>query len=316
MGYQGVFPMTAVPKLGVDEKYTAPLGPFEYWGDINLMKAALVFADKITTVSPTYADEICKSDEYGMGLQGVLSDRRDDLVGILNGVDYDIWSPQKDRLIPYNYIRQNLSNKKRNKLELLKKCSLPLRSEQPLLGMISRLDPQKGFDLLAKIMNDIMELELQMVLLGTGLNEYHELFESVETKYPDKFKAFLTFDNKLAHLIEAGADMFLMPSRYEPCGLNQMYSLKYGTVPIVRKTGGLADTVVDWNDETLTGTGFVFEDYDENELLAAIKRALKLFSRRRTWFKIVKQGMDQDFSWETSAREYEALYESMRAINN
>ena len=308
MGYQGQFPAATFDRLNIDKSNFYAAGPFEYWGDTNFMKAAIALADKITTVSPTYAHEIQMDDEYGKGLQGVLTERSTDLVGILNGVDYNQWSPQKDKLIPYRYIPANLSGKKKNKLELLHKCGFPLRIDQPLIGVISRLDRQKGFDLLKDIMPDIMALDLQFVLLGTGDEEYHQFFEAMEKEYPDKCRAFLKFDNNLAHLIEAGADMFLMPSRYEPCGLNQMYSMKYGTIPIVRKTGGLADSVIDFDETTLSGTGFVFEEYDSKELLRIIEKAVTTFMRRKVWFKIVKQAMARDFSWKSAAARYTELY--------
>jgi starch synthase len=313
MGYQGLFPAERFSKLGVEKSYFYPEGPFEFWGDVNFMKSGIFFADRITTVSPTYAGEIRQSDEFGKGLQGVLKQRSEHLSGILNGVDYEQWSPERDSLIPFQYHINNLSGKKKNKLELLHKCGLPIRMEHPMIGMISRLDIQKGFDLLEEIMDDLMSLDVQFVLLGTGDEKYHELFHEAEKRYSDKFKAFLMFDNKLAHLIEAGSDMFLMPSRYEPCGLNQMYSLRYGTVPIVRKTGGLADSVFDFDEKSRQGTGFVFESYDSTELLAAIKRAVGLFPRKRIWYGIIKQGMRQDFSWDKSAREYSDLY--YRLIN-
>ncbi len=308
MGYQGIFPADTFEKFNLDESLFYSTGPLEFWGEVNFMKGAIYFADRISTVSPTYALEIQKSDEYGKGLQDVLKERSAKLTGILNGVDYDTWSPKTDSLIPFNYFPANRSGKKRNKLELLHQCGLPARTEQPLIGMISRLDAQKGFDLLEEILDDVLALDLQFVLLGTGDEKYHKFFRETEKKYPDKFKAFLQFDNSLAHLIEAGADIFLMPSRYEPCGLNQMYSLKYGTVPIVRKTGGLADTVDDFDKASEKGTGFVFEKYDSAELLKTIKRACELFGRKRIWNKIVKQAMEKDYSWTRSAEKYVELY--------
>lgn len=311
LAYQGMFAREVYSKLDLPDAYFVPGGPLEYWGKVNYLKSGIVFADKITTVSPTYAAEIQSSNEYGMGLEGVLKNRANDLVGILNGVDYDTWSPKKDKLIPYNYFIANLSNKKRNKIELLHKAGLPVRVDSPLLAMISRLDSQKGFDILAEIMDDILKKDVQFILLGTGAPEYHELFEKLGQVYPDKFKAFLKFDNALAHLIEAGADIFLMPSRYEPCGLNQLYSLKYGTVPVVRRTGGLADTVEDFDEARKVGTGFVFEEYSSEALKSALMRAMTLFARRRLWYKIVKQGMSKDFSWERSAERYIRLYRSL-----
>jgi starch synthase len=308
MAYQGQFPAEVFGKIGIDKAYFTPTGPFEFWGKVNFLKSAISFADRITTVSPTYAEEIQETSDFGMGLEGVLKEKKDRLVGILNGVDYEDWNPQKDKLIPYNYILANLSGKRKNKLALLHQADLPLRMEEPLIGMISRLDNQKGFDLIEEAMDQIMAMNLQFILLGTGVEKYHLFFKDMEKKYPDKFRVYLKFDNSLAHLIEAGADMFLMPSRYEPCGLNQMYSLKYGAVPIVRKTGGLADTVIDFNEKDKTGTGFVFDEYDSESMLKAIKRAVAVYNRRRTWYKVVKQGMRQDFSWEKSAGKYQDLY--------
>ncbi len=311
LAYQGIFPAETFPKLNLPYELFAPGGPVEYWEKVNYLKSAIMFADKITTVSPTYAREIQSSNEYGMGLEGVLKSRSDDLVGILNGVDYEIWSPKRDPLIPYNYFIANLSNKKRNKLELLRQAGLPMRSEQPLLGMISRLDSQKGFDILSEILDDILKMDVQFVLLGTGAQEYHEFFQKLEKEYPDKLKAFLKFDNALAHLIEAGADIFVMPSRYEPCGLNQMYSMKYGTVPVVRRTGGLADTVENFDERQKTGTGFVFDKYTAESFKTSLVRAITLFGKRRLWYKVVKQGMNRDFSWERSAERYIRLYQSL-----
>jgi len=308
LAYQGQFPSMTFEKIGVENGLFAPAGPFEYWGKVNFLKSGIVFADHISTVSPTYAEEIQTSSDYGMGLEGVIRDRANDLSGILNGVDYSTWSPKVDKLIPYRYSPANLSGKKKNKLELLNRANLPLRNEDPLVGMISRLDNQKGFDLLEAAMEYLMNLRIQMVLLGTGDMKYHDYFRSVQSKYPDKFRVFLEFDNKLAHLIEAGADIFLMPSRYEPCGLNQMYSLKYGTVPLVRKTGGLADTVMNFDEISMKGNGFVFEKYDAADMIVALKRAIGLYGQKRIWHRIIKQGMAQDFSWDSSAQQYEKLY--------
>jgi starch synthase len=311
LAYQGLFPEETFPKLNLDKSLAYATGPLEFWGKINFVKAAISFADKITTVSPTYAGEIQGTADYGMGLEGVLRQRRADLVGILNGVDYNIWSPTKDRFIPAHYYLANLSGKKKNKLALLHRAGFPIRMDIPLIGMISRLDSQKGFDLIEEIRDELMALNLQFILLGTGDEQYHALFNEMETAFPDKFKFYMKFDNELAHLIEAGSDIFLMPSRYEPCGLNQMYSLKYGTIPIVRKTGGLADTVVDFDETSLTGTGFVFDEYDSDHLLDAIERAIRIYGRRKTWYKIMKQGMKQDFSWEKSMQDYLELYASL-----
>ncbi len=309
LAYQGKFPAEAFSDLGVPTGLFYPMGPFEFYGDVNLMKAAIWYATVINTVSERYALEIQSSSEYGAGLEGVLRSRSQDLYGIINGVDYSQWSPAKDRLIPHRYGIANLSGKRENKVELANRLELPLRDHVPLIGMITRLADQKGLDLVADAADGIFALDLQMVVLGTGDDKYHELFRRLETRFPDKLRALLTYDNEMAHWIEAGADAFLMPSRYEPCGLNQLYSLKYGTLPIVRATGGLADTIIDIDHESGAGTGFVFDDYDPEEMLEAIRRAVALFGEKRLWRTVMKRAMKQDFSWENSARKYVELYE-------
>lgn len=317
IAYQGNFPQDTFKKIGVKDELFYPTSPFEFWGNCNFLKIGISHADVINTVSEQYMMEIQISKEFGYGMEGILRTRRDDLYGILNGIDYQEWNPEIDRLIPFNYSSDDLSGKKKNKEQLLKLSGLPLTEKGvPLIGMISRLADQKGFDLLAQIKEELMNLDLQLVILGTGEKEYHDLLKELEKKYPEKLKVNLTFDNELAHLIEAGADMFLMPSRYEPCGLNQLYSLKYGTVPIVRETGGLADTIQDYNRETGTGTGFVFKDYDPDELLRAIKRALKVYHDRKKWKKLLLSGMKKNFSWEASAKKYVQLYKkALKKLN-
>jgi len=309
LAYQGLFPAENFPRLGLDESLFYPLSPFEYWGKVNFMKAAINCATVLNTVSERYAVEIQSSEEYGCGLEGVLRSRNVDLFGIVNGVDYNEWSPSKDRLIPHKYQPANLSGKYMNKVELIGRLGLPLREKTPLIGIITRLDDQKGLDLIADAANDIFSLDIQMVVLGTGNKKYHDLLRTLETRHPDKLKALLTYDNEMAHWIEAGADIYLMPSRYEPCGLNQLYSLKYGTPPVVRATGGLADTISDVDDATGEGTGFVFEKYDPEEMVAALKRAVTLYSRKKLWRKIMKAGMAKDFSWKASAGKYLELYQ-------
>lgn len=312
LGYQGVFPAERFKRLGLPEKlFYAVTGPFEFFGKVNLLKAGLTLADKLTTVSRQYAHEIQSTEEYGYGLEGVLAGRTADLTGILNGVDYTIWSPTRDKQIPFKFTSANLTGKRENKVELLKAAGLPLRPSAPLIGMISRLTDQKGWDLVEQAADELFSMNLQMMVLGTGDKKYVELLKKIEQKHPDKLKAYVTFDDRLAHRIEASSDMFLMPSRWEPCGLNQLYSLKYGTVPIVRKVGGLADTVQDWDTKTQTGTGFVFAEYDAKAMLDTIRRAVELFAKKRVWTKLVKAGMAQDFSWESSAQEYCKLFESL-----
>ncbi|TET94610.1 MAG: glycogen synthase GlgA [Candidatus Zixiibacteriota bacterium] len=311
LAYQGVFDKERFPKLNLPDDLFHPTAPFEFYGKVNFLKAAILFADKITTVSPQYAMEIQSSEELGCGLQGVLRERRDDLTGILNGVDYAIWSPSRDKNIPYRYHINNLSGKQMNKVELLGEAKMPIRAKTPLIGVISRLVDQKGFDLIADAAEQLFELNIQMVLLGTGEEKYHRLFKELEKKYPGKLRVYLTFDEALAHRIEAASDIFLMPSRFEPCGLNQMYSLKYGTVPLVREVGGLVDTVIDYNPESGEGTGFVFHEYTPEALVGTVRRAVELFAKKRRWTKLMKAGMRQDFSWVQSAQKYTQLFEQL-----
>lgn len=310
LAFHGMFPNKSFTKLNLSQTLFYPTSPFEFYGKVNFLKAAIAYTDKITTVSKTYAKEI-QTKEFGCGLDGVLRERSDDIIGILNGVDYKIWSPTRDSEIAHFFRVQNLSGKKMNKIELLNYAKLPIRDKTPLIGIISRLSDQKGFDLIKEISDDLFNLDIQFILLGTGDDKYHKLFTELEKKYPDKCKAFLKFDNSLAHKIEAGADMFLMPSKYEPCGLNQIYSLKYGTIPIVRKVGGLADTVLPYDNNDETGTGFLFESYDSDEFLQTIKTAVNLFKVRRKWTKLMKNAMASDFSWDKSAEQYVQLFESL-----
>jgi len=275
------------------------------------MKAGIVYADIINTVSEKYAQEIRTKEEFGFGLEKLLNKRKNDLYGIINGVDYNVWSPQTDEFIPTKYSAATISKKVENKKALLQKYNLKFDENIPVIGIISRLADQKGFDLIGDIVNELMSLDIQMVVLGTGEKRYHELFQKIHNKYPDKFGVYLGFSESLAHLIEAGSDMFLMPSRYEPCGLNQIYSLKYGTVPIVRATGGLDDTIENVDEKSGTGTGFKFNKYDSKELLKTIKKAIKVYQDKKIWTKIMKNGMSKDFSWSNSAKKYIALYKKL-----
>jgi starch synthase len=309
LAYQGNFSKQTFNKMGVSKDLFYPTSPFEFWGNLNFMKAGISYADVVNTVSETYAVEIQSGSEFGHGLEGVLRSRNEDLYGIVNGIDYDVWSPEKDKLISHRFSPEDLSGKKKNKKLLLKLSNLPVLSKDvPLIGIISRLADQKGFDLVAQIADQLLSLDLQMVILGTGDEKYHQLFTAMRAKYPKKIAVNLMFDNPLAHLIEAGSDMFLMPSKYEPCGLNQLYSLKYGTVPIVRKTGGLADTIEDYIPQSGEGTGFFFTNYESSELLDVVKRALEVYQDKNAWTKLMKNGMRKDFSWETSAKKYDELY--------
>jgi starch synthase len=275
---------------------------------VNFLKIGISYADLINTVSERYAQEIQSGPEFGYGMEGILKDRTRDIYGVLNGADYEEWSPEKDKLIPNNYGKGNLQVKSKNKEFLLRQAGLKTEKDIPLIGMISRLADQKGFDLLYEIAEKLLSLEVKLIILGTGEQKYHIFLSELEKKYPGKVKIYLKYDNKLAHLIEAGADIFLMPSRYEPCGLNQMYSLKYGTVPVVRETGGLADTIQDYDPQTPKGTGFIFQDYKGDKLFSAIERAIQLFKNRTVWKNLMLQGMEKDFSWEASVKKYIQLY--------
>ena len=310
LAYQGRFPMEIFPQIGLPQELAQPMGAMEFFGEINYMKAGLVFADVINTVSERYAQEIQESAEFGVGLEGILRSRSGDLYGILNGVDYTEWDPENDQLISHRYGPGNLSGKQKNKVALRKILGLPSPpQESPLIGMISRLADQKGFDLVLQAAEKILALDLQLVILGTGHKEYHRQLRTLQKRHPAKLGLALTFDNGLAHQIEAGADMFLMPSRYEPCGLNQMYSLRYGTIPIVRATGGLADTIGDVDEDSTSGNGFVFKEYQAAKMLAAIQRAVKAFGNRGLWQELMNRAMAADFSWKQSAEKYRQLYQ-------
>ena len=274
---------------------------------VVLMARGILFADVINTVSERYAQEIL-TPEYGERLDPILAQRQDRLFGILNGIDYDFWNPATDPHIAVNYDLASLDRRVENKLALQREAGLPVDAEIPLIGMVSRLADQKGFDILAEALDELMRFDLQFVLLGTGERRYHDIFAQLAEDYPDKAAVFLKFDPALARRIYAGSDMFLMPSRFEPCGLGQMIAMRYGSVPIVRNTGGLADTVEDYDPATGRGNGFVFEEYDAEALLGAVKRALDAYRRKDLWRRLMERGMRADFSWAASARKYVELY--------
>ena len=305
LGYQGLFWNHDLPMTGLGWELFTPQG-LEFYGQINLMKAGLVFADILSTVSATYSREI-QTPEYGYGLEGVLYERREDLYGIVNGIDDDEWHPAADRWIAANYSVDDLSGKAACRRDLLSAFGLP-PGDEPILGLIGRLTAQKGFDLVERIGEWLAGQPLRMAILGAGERKYEEAMEALGRKYPERIAIRVAYDNALAHKIEAGADIYLMPSRYEPCGLNQIYSLKYGTVPVVRETGGLADTVVDADANPAEGTGFTFRRYEAEELMGAVSRALAAYADRPRWDGIVRRGMALDFSWEASARTYVDLY--------
>ncbi|HOT96795.1 MAG TPA: glycogen synthase GlgA [bacterium] len=308
LAFQGTFPPAVLDELGLPKELAVVGSDLEFYGKINFLKAGIKNADLVTTVSPTYAQEIQSDPELGCGLQGVLSERREDLFGILNGVDYAIWNPEKDNLIPATYSTSSIKDKEKNKKALAKEAGLPYAAEMPIVGMISRLTNQKGLDLVAAAIDDLVKLPVQLVILGTGDPQYHKLLEKIRKGHSQQVAVFLRFDDQLAHLIEAGSDMFLMPSLYEPCGLNQMYSLKYGTIPIVRRTGGLADTIFDAGADPANGNGFVFNDYTSKALVDAVRRAVAAFHDDKGWQKLIKRCMKQDFSWAIAAEKYIKLY--------
>ncbi len=308
LAYQGLFPEETFAALNLPWAFWSPQA-LEFYGQVSFIKGGLVFADRINTVSPTYAQEI-QTPGFGCGLEGLLHHRREQLSGILNGIDKS-WNPTRDPALPRNYSSRNLSAKQDNKRALLQEVGLPSRKGLPLLAFIGRLVEQKGIDLLLEILPRLKELPAQVLFLGSGEKRYEDALQRLARRYPSWIAARIGFDEPLAHRIEGGADIFLMPSRFEPCGLNQMYSLHYGTPPVVHRVGGLADTVVDTTPATLrdgTATGVVFDRPDSATLMEAIKRALLLYEQRESWHALQRHGMRQDFSWRRSARSYLALY--------
>jgi len=310
LAYQGMFDASALDSIGLPNSLFS-VDALEFFGRVNYLKGGLIFADYLTTVSRRYAKEI-QTAEYGCGLEGVIRGRGDRLVGILNGVDYTAWNPETDKLIAQNYSAQNLAGKRACKKDLLAYFRLPEDLERPLIGIVSRFADQKGFDLIAEVADEMMKEDVALVVLGTGQSEYERLFKQLSDKYPKRMGAKIGYDNNLAHKIEAGADMFLMPSRYEPCGLNQIYSLRYGTVPVVRATGGLDDTVQNFVPKTQQGTGFKFEEYTGSAMLECLRSALGTFRDPNAWQAVQGNGMAKDFSWKASAASYVTLYEAAK----
>lgn len=305
LAFQGLFWHWDMPLLGLDWSLFN-WKQLEFYGKINFLKGGIVFSDAVTTVSPTYAREI-RTSELGHGLEGVLRERSDRLYGILNGVDYSEWSPETDRHLPARYSAGSLEGKAACKKALQERCGLEPRPDVPVLGMVARLADQKGIDIFIEAVEYLVHLDAQIVVVGTGDARYEQALRRIGENYRRKMSVTLKFDESMAHLVEAGADFFLMPSRYEPCGLNQMYSLRYGTLPIVRRTGGLADTVVD------RVTGFSFEDHSADALVTAVQRALAVYRDGRALLKMQRAAMKQDFSWARSAQQYLELYERLSA---
>ncbi|MGB9605741.1 MAG: glycogen synthase GlgA [Bryobacteraceae bacterium] len=302
LGYQGIYPQATLQEIGLDEEAANAAG-LEFFGKINLLKGGISSSDRITTVSPTYAREI-QTPELGFGLDGLLRQRSDALIGILNGADYSEWNPETDPYIAAHYSADDLSGKAVCKRDLLAEFGLPAEPERPVIGMVSRLDSQKGFDLIREAAGELLAEDLLLVVLGTGNPEYEQFLRELAAAHPDRASVRIAFDNRLAHKVEAGADIFLMPSRYEPCGLNQIYSLRYGTVPVVRATGGLEDTV----DES---TGFKFRDYNPQAMMEALRAALAAWRDRPRWQTMMRAGMHKDFSWRASAARYAELFHQL-----
>ena len=308
--YQGIFPKEVLGELlGLGWEYFTPDG-IEFYDNINYLKAGLVYSDIITTVSRTYAEEI-KTDFFGERLNNVLNRRSEHLYGILNGIDMQTNNPETDARIIANYSENNIEGKYINKQMLQKTLGLQERIDIPVVSIISRMVDQKGFDLIAHVIEDILNLDIQFVVLGAGEHRYEQMFKYYQGKYPDKISVNLKYDALLSQRIYAGSDIFLMPSLFEPCGLSQMFSLRYGTIPVVRETGGLKDTIRPYNEVTHEGNGFTFFRYNAHDMLYVIKEAIHYYHHRSVWTKLVHNGMKIDFSWEKSAREYLDLYNKL-----
>lgn len=310
LAYQGLFAPEKLATAGLSPALFTPEG-VEFWGKINLLKAGVVYSDAITTVSRAYAREI-QTPEYGSGLDGLLRHRRADLHGILNGVDYSEWNPETDPLIPARYSAKNMRGKSACRRRLLRELGLQVRPGTPVIGVVSRLAAQKGFDILCEAIPRLVKEDLAIAVLGSGERKYQTLIEELAARYPDNVAAIMGFDNRMAHLMEAGCDMLLMPSRYEPCGLNQIYSLKYGTIPVVRATGGLDDTVRDYGSGEPRPNGFKFEEYTAKALVEKVAEAAGVFKRKKEWKKLQAEAMGEDYSWHSSALKYIDLYKEVK----
>lgn len=313
LGYQGLFQPEILPLLMLPwDLFT--MSKLEFYGKVNFLKGAISMADFITTVSKRYSQEI-QTAEYGFGLEGVLRARGSTIAGILNAVDYVSWDPETDHFIAAHYSADDLKGKALCKADLLKEFGLAQNTQLPVVGIVSRFAAQKGFDLIQQVADRLALEDLIMVVLGSGDREYEEMFRRLNKQYPQKFALKIAYDNALAHKIEAGSDMFLMPSHYEPCGLNQIYSMRYGTVPVVRATGGLDDTVEQFDPRTLKGTGFKFREYSGEAMLETLRAAIRVYrGDQKAWQALMRNGMAQDYSWIHSAREYVKVYERARQM--
>jgi len=306
LGYQGLFSAETFYDIGVPEKYSSSQG-LEFYNKVNFLKSGLLYSELITTVSPTYAKEI-QTKELGFGLEGILTMHKDRLFGILNGIDYSIWNPSKDKFIKPNYDVKTLTNKQKVKAQLSQELNLNLSPGAPLISFIGRLARQKGIELIIAANKEITQNNAGLVILGTGEEKYHKLLLELKAKFPKQISVNLTFNDPLAHRIYAGSDIFLIPSRYEPCGLGQMIAFKYGTIPIGFKTGGLADTIIDYSANPVTGNGFLFDTYDTDAFIKKLQKAINLYKEKDKWLKLVKKATELDFSWQTSAQKYLKLY--------
>jgi len=313
LAYQGIFDASWLPRLGLGWELMH-VNALEYWNRISLLKGGIMFSRVLTTVSPRYAGEI-QTPEYGGGFDGILRNRSADLVGIRNGIDYDQWDPACDQYLPEPFDATRFDGKAAAKRMVLEMFGLPADErarQRPLVGLISRLVDQKGFDLLAELVDEFPRLDASFVLLGTGERRYEDLWLALAARHPERIATKIGFDEAMAHRIEGGADLFLMPSRFEPCGLNQMYSLRYGTVPVVHATGGLYDTVRNYDPRTGSGTGFTFDDYSSQALFSTLRWALDVYEDRAAWRRLQVAGMQEDFSWDASAPEYVKMYKRAR----
>ncbi|MDD3375686.1 MAG: glycogen synthase GlgA [Candidatus Omnitrophica bacterium] len=306
LAYQGVFESQQFSLLGLDQRFNSP-DALEFYGKINLLKSGIVFSDRVTTVSPQYAKEIRKK-EFGCGLEGVINYREDHVFGILNGIDVNVWNPESDELIAKEYSAHRPQGKLENKKALQQQCGLDVREDVPVFGFVGRLSVQKGLDLLSEALPEIVKMDVQLVFQGVGEKKYQDLLKSLQEKYPKKVSIHIKFDEKTAHQIYAGSDIFLIPSVYEPCGLSQMISFRYGTIPLVYKTGGLADTVMPFRVGSEKGDGFVFTRYEKDAVVSAFESAISAYKKQDVFKNLISKVMKYDFSWSTSAKEYERLY--------
>ncbi len=308
---QGEFDKSKATPIEFDENEVKEGGMFGKDGKLNLTQSGIYFSDFITTVSENYANEVIENDEIGFSFGPLLEQKGENFEGILNGVDYGVWSPNVDKFIPYKYSHENIELKTENKKALLMRLGLQYKESVPLLAVISRLNQQKGLDIILDVFDDIINTDIQICIMGEGEKEIITRLAEYQKKHPEKFALNITYDDKMAHLIEAGSDIFLMPSRYEPCGLNQIYSLRYGTIPIVSPVGGLLDTVFEYDEQIDDGTGFIMEKLDSKSLLESLNRALKLYTDKEKLATLMKRIMQEDFSWEISAKRYLDIYEKV-----